>query len=407
MHAVTPFGSRVRRYLVPVSFLLLVHSMAHAQWTVINLHPAGATGESQGRDVRDGRQVGYARISGGIAHASLWSGAAASWIDLNPVAAGFTGSQAYAMDGDHQVGYTDIGGRHHASLWSGTAHSWIDLHPPGATDSLAMGVARGQQVGEANPGGGAGHASLWRGSAASWVDLHPAGATWSNAQGTDGTYQVGFAVLGGIRNASIWSGDAASWRSLHPAGATESWAMRVQGGQQVGYAIVGGIRRASLWSGSAASWVDLNPGGSTESWAWALSHDRQVGYVRIAGAMRASLWTGSAASWVDLHASLPLSFSASVAHGVWTDLTHTYVAGYGFNTANGRNESMLWIGPPPCNPDFNQDGVADQDDVVYLIDVIGGGENFGGLDPDFNLDGVTDQDDVGMLISVIAGQACP
>jgi hypothetical protein len=60
-----------------------------------------------------------------------------------------------------------------------------------------------------------------------------------------------------------------------------------------------------------------------------------------------------------------------------------------------------------CDPDLNQDGNVDQDDIAYLINVISGGENPTGIDPDFNLDGNVDQDDVSALINVVAGGACP
>ncbi|MBI1189937.1 MAG: hypothetical protein GC200_04555 [Tepidisphaera sp.] len=63
--------------------------------------------------------------------------------------------------------------------------------------------------------------------------------------------------------------------------------------------------------------------------------------------------------------------------------------------------------PPPCNPDVNQDGVADQGDVDYLINVIAGGENPTGIDPDFNQDGVADQGDIDALVDVVAGGPCP
>lgn len=63
--------------------------------------------------------------------------------------------------------------------------------------------------------------------------------------------------------------------------------------------------------------------------------------------------------------------------------------------------------PPACDPDLNQDGNADQDDVSYLVNVIGGGDNPTGIDPDFNLDGNADQDDLSALIDVVAGGTCP
>ncbi|MBI1189213.1 MAG: hypothetical protein GC200_00815 [Tepidisphaera sp.] len=64
-------------------------------------------------------------------------------------------------------------------------------------------------------------------------------------------------------------------------------------------------------------------------------------------------------------------------------------------------------GSPTCNPDMNQDGVADQGDVDYLINVIAGGANPTNIDPDFNHDGVADQGDVDALVNVIAGGPCP
>lgn len=60
-----------------------------------------------------------------------------------------------------------------------------------------------------------------------------------------------------------------------------------------------------------------------------------------------------------------------------------------------------------CDPDMNQDGNADQDDVLYLVNVIGGGDNPTGIDPDFNGDGNVDQDDVSAVIDVVAGGSCP
>jgi len=59
-----------------------------------------------------------------------------------------------------------------------------------------------------------------------------------------------------------------------------------------------------------------------------------------------------------------------------------------------------------CEPDLNEDGNVDQDDVLYLINVIGGGDNPTGIDPDFNRDGNVDQDDIGALINAVGGGGC-
>ena len=100
----------------------------------------------------------------------------------------------------------------------------VNLNPAGATQSWAVGVSGGQQVGWAMIGGNE-HASLWRGRAERWVDLNPAEAAWSRAEGVSGGRQVGYAGIHGSYHASLWSGTAESWVDLHallPAG-VYSW----------------------------------------------------------------------------------------------------------------------------------------------------------------------------------------
>jgi len=78
---------------------------------------------------------------------------------------------ASGIAGGQQVGNVSPGLYPHASLWTGTAASWADLNPAGSTVSSAWGVAAGRQVGYARPGS-YDHASLWTGTPDSWVDLH-------------------------------------------------------------------------------------------------------------------------------------------------------------------------------------------------------------------------------------------
>ncbi len=271
--------------------------------------------------------------------------ASAQWtvIDLDP--AGSTQSAAYGVSGGQQVGYAVVSSQEVASLWSGTAASWVSLSPAGSTVSQAYGVSAGQQVGYAYFGGFQ-RAGLWSGTASSWVSLDPAGSLYSSASGLGGGQQVGFAVVGGHSRASLWSGTAASWVDLSPAGSTESEAFGVSGGQQVGQAIVGGQQRASLWSGNAASWVDLTPAGTTTSIARGVSGGRQVGEAIVGGTNHASLWSGNAASWVYLHAFLPPEFTSSEAWGIWQDAAVTYVVGKGLNSATGNTEALRWVSHP-------------------------------------------------------------
>ncbi len=330
-------------------------------WTVVRLHPVGAAG-SLANAVGSGQQVGQTYDPSGASqtHAALWSGTAASWVDLNP--AGSVWSSADAVDGGQQVGYA----AGHASLWSGTAASWVDLNPAGAEGSWGKGIGGGQQVGYAIVGG-VHRASLWSGTAASWVDLHPAGAYGSVAHAVDGGRQVGETSLDGYGyHASLWSGTSASWLNLQPAGQPTGWyysiAHGVHGGQQVGALIYDDGwsygTHACLWNGSAASWTNLNPAGSGQSIAYAVHDGQQVGYAGAQYQPHAGLWSGSAASWFDLHNYLPWEFTVSEAHGIWHDGATTYVVGSGYNSATARNEALMWVGPSTgsCYPDCNADG---------------------------------------------------
>lgn len=59
-----------------------------------------------------------------------------------------------------------------------------------------------------------------------------------------------------------------------------------------------------------------------------------------------------------------------------------------------------------CDPDLTLDGNADQDDVAYLINLVGGSDNTSNVDPDLNRDGTLDQDDVVLLVDMLARGPC-
>ncbi len=325
--------------------VLSVATAAHAQWTVTNLHPTGLQRSDAGT-VDGAQQAGYVQVGGFVNRASLWSGTAASWIDLNPANA--TESSVSGMSDGRQCGYADIGGVRRAGLWSGTAASWFDLHPQGATHSGASAISGQQQTGVAIVGG-VQRASLWTGTAASWVDLHPQSATWSFANAVHGGQQGGNALVGGVRRASLWSGSAASWTDLNPLGSSDSSVTAMSEGQQVGWAFFGSSYRPGLWTGTASSWIDLTPTGASGGFAHGVSNGQQVGYVGGAdGVQRASLWSGTAASWVDLSAFLPAGFTSSIASGISSDGVNTYIVGSGFNSISGRYEALLWSQPVPA-----------------------------------------------------------
>ena len=101
-----------------------------------------------------------------------------TFVDLTPL--GFDPSaraEAYSVSGGQQVGAwygaTTTANHAHAVLWSGTAASAVDLHPAGFLESRAFSTSDGQQVGWGNHSqGGATTALLWSGSAGSVVNLH-------------------------------------------------------------------------------------------------------------------------------------------------------------------------------------------------------------------------------------------
>jgi uncharacterized membrane protein len=153
----------------------------------------------------------------------LWSGTAASAIDLNPTnLSGVTASSALGTNGTDQVGMA-IRGSAHAVLWrGGQSSAAIDLDPTALDidSSYAYGISGDgqQQVGVGNASGGPLHAIVWDGDAQSAVDLNPlVGYISSEALGTNGQEQVGDALYKlsdecncTRHHAMLWDGTAQS-----------------------------------------------------------------------------------------------------------------------------------------------------------------------------------------------------
>ncbi|MBI1190599.1 MAG: hypothetical protein GC200_07990 [Tepidisphaera sp.] len=101
--------------------------------------------------------------------------------------------------------------------------------------------------------------------------------------------------------------------------------------------------------------------------------------------------------------------SSAIADVLFAVGTHTVVLTVTDAQGLTGQDSLIVdvVTPEGCNPDFNQDGVIDQGDIDYLINVVAGGENPTGADPDFNHDGVADQGDIDSAIDVVAGGPCP
>jgi hypothetical protein len=369
----------------------LAASTAQADWTVIELHPAGAS-DSWIEEGRGSSQVGSA-IFGGSIRAILWSGSSGSSVDLTP--AGTSSAQALCVDGIQQFGFSVVGGALHASMWSGTAASWVGMNPTGASESIVSSSGSGQQCGRATIAG-IRQAGLWHnGSAASWMSLHPAGASDSWAYSTNGVQQGGAAVFGGVQHAGIWNGSAASWVDL--SGGLISDIHELDSNQQGGFAYIGARPHACVWTGSAESRIDLN-GDLFESQVYGVGEGLQVGTGSWSWSQipnYAFLWSGTPESRVDLHPYLPFPSVRSWAKSVWQHNGAIYIAGEAVNSTTGRRQAVLWVKASPPDPDTDGDGLLDVDEIgAYGTDP---------NDPDTDDDGLLD----GTEVDMAQGSGCP
>ncbi len=328
-------------------------------YTAIDLSPRGSIGNAA-YGAAAGRQVG---IVGG-AHAALWDGTAAGFVDLHPAQLGVLASYALGIGGGQQVGYgADAANLDHlhALLWTGSASSAVDLTPAGYKVALATGIDGTRQFGYGSAAEPlvdplADHALMWNGSAAGFTDLNPTGMTLSRILGAGGGQQVGWARGPGTNDsthATLWTGSAANTVDLAPPGSRQSEAFGASGGQQVGYAVMSGDalgnRHALLWHGGAASVVTLEPAGFVQSEAYGTNGLQQVGYGKRAEgggpalSVHALLWNGSATDYVDLHSFLPSQFAVSYARGIDENGN---IAGYAFEDPSesllGRH-AILWV----------------------------------------------------------------
>lgn len=324
-----------------------VAAMATPSYTAVILAP-DSSGSYAGA-IANGQEAGAFDTAIGE-RAALWTGSAASLIDLNP--AGFAASEAVATDGTRQGGwgYITSTGNSHALLWYGTAASAVDLTPTGYSYAVVNAVAGLWQGGAASPTGfTTEHAALWQGSASSYVDLNPEGFDTSVINGMTLTQQIGAATVDipenspqsiySVEHAILWNCSASNYVDLNPSWANGSIAIAIYGNYQGGQA----NGHATIWNGAAASAVDVNPTGIYESAIAGMSANYEVGYTYILGqADHAALWQGSANTWVDLQQYLPTQFITSQAFGI--DAEGNVV---GYATYNNQNYAVLWLAPEP------------------------------------------------------------
>jgi hypothetical protein len=404
-----------------ILLLAAAASTAQADWTFINLHPAGTTeSAAYGVGITPGgvRQVGYATV-GGAPHAAMWSGAAAGWVDLNPIAG--AASTLYGVDGNLQVGAVGASGFSAASTWSGTAGSWVNIS--GGFHSTALCVSNGL-VGGSYRDGTIDRSCTWTGS--TMTPLGGRGITGVSF-GVRVTNQVAGSFPFTGTEAFMYHAGSGTAISLEPANGYFSGVNAASGGLQAGWihfdSLTGPVH-AIIWNGNPSSYVDVHPAVARESRLTGISTGVQCGNVRVVDpddinmnlVTHASAWFGTAGSWVDLHAFLPAGFRESFATGAYSaDGQTVYIVGHGVNNTTGRREALLWVHtptqPPQCGTaDFDGDGDTGTDaDIEAFFACLAGSccpTCFAG-GADFNGDGDTGTDaDIEAFFRVLAGGSC-
>ena len=116
--------------------------------SAVDLNPMGfSTSGAFSIDGHNQGGSGSGPVTGGKSHALLWHDSASVFEDLHPSAAGFESSMITSVAPGMQVGFLSNGssGTAHAVVWTGTAASAVDLQaflPSGFTSSSAWGIDR-------------------------------------------------------------------------------------------------------------------------------------------------------------------------------------------------------------------------------------------------------------------------
>lgn len=208
--------------------------------------------------------------------AVLWTGTTASALALPQLLYPQTAERsfAYGVADGVQVGSATFAGQAHASVWYGDAASWVDIHPAGAGVSEAFRTDGTQHVGHLWNHLGQ-RAVLWT-SNSQWTDLTPLGYDGASAYNLGFGHQVGHATMGGMPRAMIWSGSAGHYEDLHDylpieyaAGGSYAWDLDVRDGMLVvvgeAFNTVTGQSEAVIWIADAPNQapVAVLPAGGT------------------------------------------------------------------------------------------------------------------------------------------------
>jgi len=315
--------------LIQLGCVLIVSTLGHSQWTVIDLHPKGYL-RSTVNDTDGVMEVGTVYVSGQT-FGAIWQG--------SPNTVDVLGQDVipYGVHGNQIVGSALDGSRRYGFLIE-NGGQLIDLTPPTASNSEARAVHAGKQGGQANPSFNR-RAVLWQGTAGSWIPLTE---NTGLVLGMDSDRQVGIYYGPSAGGACTWGGSETTFVDLHPATAISSGAYAVWRN-----VVAGDVResnwddpRACFWNDTATSLTHLLPTHDHWSRATGVHENQVVGWFHNEGfgspAARSRIWYGSATSFEDLPHMGPASGNSYAEEIV--DLGHqTRVVG----SMNDR--AVMWV----------------------------------------------------------------
>ncbi|HLP00111.1 MAG TPA: hypothetical protein VK171_16060, partial [Fimbriimonas sp.] len=282
----------------------------------------------------------------------LWRGTNESHVNLKPADA--ISGKVLATNSDVQVGHIYIASSIHerGGLWTGSAASFVDLTPVSprfALGSNATCAANGRQGGYAifshpltqliifpEPG-------YWSGTASSWTNLLPSGFVLGAVFGISASNECGEVRddSGNGKKAALWSGTAASFKSLHPSSASESVAYGLNADYQVGSATFGSNPRAYAWRGTPGSAIDLHGSLGRSSEARVVVDQFAAGHVDSIG----TIWNIPSRRALKLDSVLPSGFSQSEIYGGAKTSTGYDFVGYVSNPNSGVSLGVVWHVP--------------------------------------------------------------
>ncbi len=360
--------------MVTSTLLMLAASQAvRADYTAINLTPTvtssgqptytNAYGLAAAGGGAGGVQGGFASDNVPVSasppdHALIWSGTAASFVDVNPT--GAASSDIYAVSATTQVGDAVLATGQTAGYWNGSASSFTALPTGGLSQTEAHGVAdtvNGPVI--VGFDSNTLQALLWTKTATTpyvLTNLQTSlGAGYSNsyARATDGITVAGQATTSdtNVEHAVVWNVVTHAASDINGTN-IDSDARGVSGNQVVGYGddSAGDLTHALLWTFTSTGYIetDLNPAIASTSEAYATNGNAQVGEAVVddTGNPHAYVWTeasdGTVSSF-DLQSVLPSTFVTSTALGI--DAAGDIV-GYATD-ADGNTSAILWTTPAP------------------------------------------------------------